>query len=97
MSASNSINCFLCQSDAAIGARPNFGRYMAISCTSCGHYVLSENAASRIAGLPSAFKDKWRAMIASAAPEEVLLIIVEPVGAGGGLKDELVPRTSLQL
>lgn len=91
------IECTLCATPAYVHAMPNFGKYSAIACAACGEFVVSDTAADRIKGLPNEFKDHWRAMIRSAKSDEVLLITVEPVGSGGGLKQELVPRRSLSL
>ena len=97
MSTPNTITCTLCSSPARLVATPNFGHYSAIGCATCGEFVVSGAAAARIGGLPAEFKDRWRSMIRSAQPNEILLIIVEPVGTGGGLKEELVLRSTLRL
>ena len=97
MSTSNTLTCTLCDGAVALAASPNFGRYKALECKKCGQFVVSDDADERIRGLPVQFKDSWRASIASAKDDEILLIIVEPVGSGGGLKAELVPRSSLRL
>ena len=97
MSSPVAATCALCSGPALQFAAPNYGRYAALRCASCGDFVISQTAAERIAGLPEQFKDAWRAKIRAAKPEEIFLLIVEPVGAGGGLKDELVARTSLSL
>lgn len=89
--------CTLCLGSAKLSASPNFGRYAALECPTCGQFVISDAADTRIRGLPTEFKDKYRAFITSAKPGEILLMIVEPVGIGGNLKVELVPRTSLLL
>ena len=97
MNLATSIECVLCAAPAELFGTPNFGRYKAIRCGNCGEYVVSESATDRIAGLPDEFKNGWRATIRSAQSDEILLIIVEPVGSGGGLKVELVPRSRLRL
>lgn len=89
--------CTLCGHGATLSATPNFGRYKAISCANCGEFVVSEAARDRILGLTFEIKETWRRAIASATDDAILLILVEPVGAGGGLKADLVPRTSLRL
>jgi hypothetical protein len=76
---------------------PNVGRYKAIQCDDCGEYVVSDRAADRIRGLPDDFKNRWRTIIRSAPEDDILLIIVKPVGAGAGLEEELVSRRSLGL
>ena len=91
------VSCALCSKPALLFASPNYGRYSAVRCTSCGDFVISHTAAERVAGLPSEFADAWRARIRAAKPEEIFLLIVEPVGAGGGLKGELVLRSGLSL
>ena len=90
-------SCPLCEAPAALFATPNFGRYRAINCETCGQFVVSDAADDRIRGLPHDFKDSWRATVKTAKVGEILLIIVEPVGSGGNLKVELVPRSSLRL
>lgn len=97
MLTTTSIRCPLCVTTAAISARPNFDRYLALDCSGCGQLVVSEHAYDRILGLPREFKDQWRAMIASAPAGKILLIIVEPVGSGGGLETTIVDRTELRL
>ena len=97
MSLQTPITCTLCGSPAELSGTPNFGSYRALDCTTCGQFVVSDSAAERILGLPIEFKDRWRQLIRSAKPEEILLIIVEPAGSGGGLKEELVLRSSLRL
>lgn len=97
MSLATSIECILCSAPAELFGNPNFGRYRAIRCGNCGKYVLSESAADRIASLPDKFKNGWRTMIRSTQSDEILLIIVEPVGSGGNLKAERVPCSSLRL
>lgn len=91
------VTCSLCDRPALLNSKPNFGRYIALECSTCGQFVVSDAADERVRGLPIEFKDKWRALIRSAAPDQILLIITQPVGSGGGLKDELVPRSSLRL
>lgn len=97
MSSPAPTACALCSEPALQFAAPNFGRYAALRCNTCGEFVISHAAAVRIAGLPHQFKDAWRARIGSAAPEDILLLIVEPVGSGGDLKDTIVSRSSLSL
>jgi hypothetical protein len=97
MSTQSTVNCSLCSNKAKVLATPNLGKYTALECSACGQFVASDAAIKRIAGLPIEFKDRWREIIRSATPDEILLIIVSPVGSGGGLKNELVQRSSLSL
>lgn len=90
-------SCPLCEAPAALLATRNFGRYKAIDCGACGQFVVSDAADDRIRALPHDFKDSWRTSVNSAKADEILLIIVEPVGSGGNLKVELVTRSSLGL
>jgi len=94
---STTFTCPLCSSGATVGATSNLGRYKALACTTCGEFVVSDTAANRLQGLPSEFMEQTQRTIRSANHDEILLIVVEPVGAGGGLKAELVPRSSLSL
>lgn len=89
--------CALCSKSALQFAAPNYGRYVALRCEACGDFVISLAAAERIAGLPHEFKDAWCAKVRGAEPDKILLLMVEPVGSGGGLKDSLVLRSSLSL
>lgn len=97
MLTTTSICCPLCKATAVIGARPNFGRYLALDCSGCGQLVVSEHAYDRILGLPREFKDRWKAMIASTSEDKILRIIVEPAGSGGGIEDKIVERRDLRL
>ncbi len=97
MLTTTSICCPLCKATAAIGARPNFGRYLALDCSGCGQLVVSEHAYDRILGLPREPKDQWRAMIESAPADKILLVIVKPAGSGGGLESTIIDRTELRL
>ena len=97
MSQQTQFKCVLCGQDADLLGKSSYGKYSAVDCKKCGQFAVSDNASARIAGLPSQFADQWRQIIASAKPDEILLIIVEPVGSGGGLKAELVARSSLRL
>lgn len=90
------FSCPLCRTLASIFATPNFGRYKAVQCKSCGEFVISDRAAERIAPIKDEFSS-WKAAIRSARPEQILLMIVEPVGSGEGLRAELVLRSSLRL
>ena len=94
MNESNSSSCTLCANAATIFATGNFGRYKAFDCKECGQFAVSDSADARIRGLPIEFKDSWRARIRSANPEQILLITVTPVGAGGNLTSELVSRVT---
>ena len=89
--------CPLCGGLATLLANRNFGKYKVFECSVCGQFAISDRAESRIAGLPRNFKDSWRAAIKSGGIDQVLLITVEPVGSGGGLKAEHVLRSSLRL
>ena len=97
MSDSVSTSCDLCASPARIFATPNYGRYNAVACDNCGEYVISHAAASRLAGLPRQFKDALREQVREAAAEQILQVIVEPVGSGSNLKSQMVLRSSLTL
>ena len=91
------ITCTLCAAEAMLFAVPNSGRYLALECQECGQFVVSEAADKRIRGLSLETKNDYRQDIASAQDGEILLMIVEPIGSGGGLKVELVLRASLRL
>jgi|JI10StandDraft_1071094.scaffolds.fasta_scaffold283374_2 hypothetical protein len=90
-------NCPLCGELATLLDTRNFGKYKVLECDACGQFAISDHAESRIADLPRDFKDQWRAAIKSGRIDEVLLITVEPVGSGGGVKAEHVLRSSLRL
>ena len=97
MNTTNATTCPICEQPATLNSTPNFGRYSAIECPACGQFVVSEAASERIRSLPLQFKDSWRSSIASSSLDKILLIIVEPVGSGSGIKAELVPRSGLRL
>ena len=97
MSESTSVSCALCGSLSELFCTPNFDTYRALKCSVCGEFVVSISATEKIAGLSVEIKERWRRLIRSAKPEEILLIIVEPIGSGGGLKAELVQRSTVRL
>ena len=89
--------CSLCGNEARVNSTPNFGRYKALECAACGQFVISDAAHDHIQGLPVQFADDWRSMIQAATPDQILQITMHPVGSGGGLKVELVARSTLRL
>lgn len=97
MSSSAPMDCVLCGNSAVLFGTPNGGRYKAIQCGDCGEYVVSDRAADRIRGFPDDIKDRLRTSIRSAPADDILLIIVQPVGAGAGLEEKRVSRRSLRL
>jgi hypothetical protein len=97
METTPAMTCALCNGPVVVNSCPNFGRYVALNCDSCGQYVVSRAAAERIRSLPAEVKSNYRSVISVADEDKILLIIVEPVGAGAGLKSELVLRNTLSL
>jgi hypothetical protein len=95
MTDHSATSCPLCSHPATVFATLNFGRHNAFDCKPCGQVATSDQAYERIKGLSQEFKDHWRSLIRAAKPELILLITVEPAGAGGGLKEEWVQRSSL--
>lgn len=95
MSAS-ATTCPLCLKAAAVFGTTNFGRNKAYDCKKCGQFAVSDQAETRIRGLPVEFKDDWQAKIRATTPDELFVIIVGPVGSGGQLEEERVPRHTIQ-
>ena len=90
-------SCPLCGGLVALLSYRNFGKYRIFDCDVCGIFAISDNAESRVIGLPHDFKVTWRAAIQSMSVDKILLITVKPVGSGGGLQTEHVLRSSLRL
>jgi hypothetical protein len=81
---------------AAVFGTTNFGRNKAFDCKDCGQFAASDRAEPRIRGLPVQFKDDWRTKIRATKPDELFVIAVGPVGSGGQLEEERVPRHTIQ-
>ena len=97
MTTSHTTHCPLCNELCEVRGRPNFGRYTAVACQSCGTFVFSSAAQEILFGMHQNFKDSLKRLASSATQENILLITTEPVGNGGGLKPELVARSSIRL
>ena len=89
-------SCPLCLTPATVLGTTNAGRNRVFDCKDCRQFAVSEKADSRLRGLPDKFKDAWRAKIRSAKPDELLVMIVGPVGSGSQLEEEWVPRHTIQ-
>lgn len=93
---SNAITCALCALGADLLETRNYGAYKRLRCSACGEFAITDAAAERVAGSPQEYKDSLKRKIAAAEPEWILLIITEPAGSGGNLKDELVQRRTMR-
>ena len=88
--------CPLCVKQANVFGTLNFQRQEAIRCEACGEFAISDQARKRITGLPIQFKDDWRAKIKATDAQEIFLLTVRPVGAGGQIEEERVHRRNIQ-
>jgi hypothetical protein len=86
-------SCPLCSEKSIVFARPNFKRELAISCDTCGEFIVSLRAIERLQGSTDEARLTLKKQILPSDDPNILRITTPTVGSGEqGFITELAPR-----